>query len=447
MPGGLRQHVLGVSDSPHEHRQERKRDLRMAFEDPSEMPTLDPERGRRLDGPDGRRTWELVEERHLAEDLAGSKRRELRFLAASILDHVDLPGANDERADAGVALAHDLVAGLVTLLHRSIRDRFERALIEVLEHGDALQKVDARGHGGDASRYSRSMPGFRVAVAKDIAACALTVPMQEETWSGDVIVPPQLMLAVVHNGGFVALGYAEGDDRPAGFVFGFLGIHDYHFRHHSHMLAVRPEYRGTGLAQTLKEAQRDHCLDQGIEIVGWTMDPLEARNARFNFGKLGTFTRTYFRDFYGAMPDKLNQGLPSDRVYIEWPIGHDRTYKRLRGEDAPPTLDQAESEGIGYLLRAVSEGPGRVGEPAGASHLLLEVPSAFQDLKARDPKAALAWRLAARDAFERAFADGYAAVEFVRGTNGRGAYLLVPQPRRDQREGGAGQGQGPLGTK
>src|SRR5437899_1716855 len=219
MPGGLRQHVLGVSDSPHEHRQERKRELRMAFEDPSEMPTLDPERGRRLDGPDGRRTWELVEERHLAEDLAGSKRRELRFLAASILDHVDLPGANDERADAGVALAHDLVAGLVTLLHRSIRDRFERALIEVLEHGDALQKVDARGHGGDASRYSRSMPGFRVAVAKDIAACALTVPMQEETWSGDVIVPPQLMLAVVHNGGFVALGYAEGDDRPAGFVF------------------------------------------------------------------------------------------------------------------------------------------------------------------------------------------------------------------------------------
>ena len=95
----------------------------------------------------------------------------------------------------------------------------------------------------------------------------------------------------------------------------------------------------------------------------------------------------------------------------------------------------------------MSEGPGRVGEPAGASHLLLEVPSAFQDLKARDPKAALAWRLAARDAFERAFADGYAAVEFVRGTNGRGAYLLVPQPRRDQREGGAGQGQGPLGTK
>ena len=281
------------------------------------------------------------------------------------------------------------------------------------------------------------MPEFRVDVAHDIAACAATVPLQEETWSGDVVVPPQLMLAVVHNGGFVALGYAPEDPQPAGFVFGFLGIYDFHFRHHSHMLAVRERYRGSGLAQQLKEAQRDHCLDQGIEVVGWTMDPLEARNARFNFGKLGAFTRTYHRDFYGAMPDKLNQGLPSDRVYVEWPIGHDRTYKRLRGENTAPGLEDAECEGVGYLLRAEDDGPGAVGQ-VGASHLLVEIPRAFQDLKARDAKLALAWRTAVRDALERAFAEGYAAVEFLRSSDGRGAYLLVPQP------GGGGAGAEPL---
>ena len=271
---------------------------------------------------------------------------------------------------------------------------------------------------------------FHIEIAQDIAACALTVPLQEETWSGDVVVPPQLMLAVVHNGGFLALGYAQGDDRPAGFVFGFLGIADYHFRHHSHMLAVRPQYRGSGLAQALKEAQRDHCLDQGIEIIAWTMDPLEARNAWFNFGKLGTYTRTYYRDFYGSMPDKLNQGLPSDRVYIEWPIGHDRTYKRLRREDRPPALEDAEREEIPYLIRAKDDRPGGVAATGAASHLLLEIPSVFQELKSRSPDAALAWRLAAREAFETAFTEGYAAVEFLRGANGRGAYLLVPQPRR-----------------
>jgi chorismate synthase len=273
---------------------------------------------------------------------------------------------------------------------------------------------------------------FRIDVARDIAGCAATVPIQEEVWSGDVVVPPQLMLATAHNGGFVALGYAEGDERPAGFVFGFLGIHDYHFRHHSHMLAVREPYRGTTLARELKEAQRDHCLDQGIEIIGWTMDPLEARNATFNFAKLGAYTREYHRDFYGAMPDKLNAGLPSDRIYVEWPIGHDRTYKRLRGEDKAPSLESAEKEGIGYVLGTANDRPEAVRAPAaGETHVLLAIPLHFQELKARDAGAALAWRMAARDAFEGAFAKGYAAVEFLRSADGRGAYLLVPQPRRD----------------
>jgi predicted GNAT superfamily acetyltransferase len=271
---------------------------------------------------------------------------------------------------------------------------------------------------------------LRVEVATDIAACALTVPIQQEVWSGDVAVAPQLMLAIVHNGGFVALGYVDGDERPAGFVFGFIGIYDYHFRHHSHMLAVRPEHRGSGLAIALKEAQRDHCMDQGIEIMAWTMDPLESLNARFNFGKLGTYAREYHRDFYGAMPDKLNAGLPSDRFYVEWPIGTDRTYKRLRGEDHAPALETAEGEGIRYLLHADGTRPSLQEPPAGESHLLVEIPAAFQHIKKQDASLALEWRIAARGAFEGAFGQGYAAVEFLRGSDGRGAYLLVPQPKR-----------------
>ena len=272
---------------------------------------------------------------------------------------------------------------------------------------------------------------FRIEVAHDIAGCAATIPLQEQTWSGDLAVPANMLLAVVHNGGFLALGYADDDPEPAGFVFGFLGIRDYHFRHHSHMLAVREQYRGTTLARELKEAQRDHCLDQGIEIIAWTMDPLEARNASFNFAKLGTYTREYHRDYYGAMPDKLNKGLPSDRIYVEWPIGHDRTYKRLKGEDTPPTLEAAEAESVRYVLRADGARPGAV-DFRPESHLLVEIPPRFQELKARDAKLALAWRLAGREAFESAFAEGYAAVEFLRSADGRGAYLLVPQPRREE---------------
>lgn len=277
---------------------------------------------------------------------------------------------------------------------------------------------------------------YRIEIARDIAACADTVPIQREVWSADVVVPPQLLLATVRNGGFVAVGYVDGDDSAAGFVFGFLGIYDYHFRHHSHMLAVRAPHRGSGLAVALKEAQRDHCLDQGIEVMGWTMDPLEALNAHFNFTKLGTYAREYHRDFYGAMPDRLNADMPSDRLYVEWPIGNDRTYRRLRGDDPAPSLVQAEQEEVQYLLRAQAGHPGAAADPGGATHLLLEIPANLQELKARDGALALEWRLAVRAAFESAFAAGYAAVELLR-SGDRVAYLLVPQPRRGTPDGSA----------
>ena len=272
-------------------------------------------------------------------------------------------------------------------------------------------------------------PGIRIEVAHDIAACAATVPIQEEIWSGDVVVPPQLMLAVAHNGGFIALAYAGGDERAAGFVFGFLGIYDYHFRHHSHMLAVLPAYRRHGIAAKLKEAQRDHCLDQGLDTIAWTMDPLEARNARFNFARLGAFARTYHRDFYGAMPDKLNEGMPSDRLYIEWRIATDRADRRLRGAEGVAPLEDAERDGVRYLLRADGDRPGPVGTPADDSHLLVEVPGDIQAIKARDRALALAWRTEVRAALEPAFAAGYAAVEMIYSRDGsRAAYVLVRQP-------------------
>ena len=266
-------------------------------------------------------------------------------------------------------------------------------------------------------------------VATGIAECALTVPISREVWGEGTLVPAPLLLAAVHNGGFVALGYVAGDPEPAGFVFGFLGIRDFRFRHHSHMLAVRRAHRSSGLARALKEAQRDHCLDQGIEVVGWTMDPLEARNARFSLGTLGAFSREYHRDHYGAMPDRLNAGLDSDRFYVEWPIGHQRTYARLRGDDRPAALEDAEREGIGYLLRSEDERPVGLTIPRGESHLLLGIPRDVQAMKRDAPELASAWRQATRDAFEPAFAAGYAAVEFLRAADGHGAYLLVQQPR------------------
>src|SRR5207237_311768 len=72
--GGLPDSAPGVVDPARQHSKKRQWDLWVAFEDPPEMPALDPECGGRLDRTDGRRTWEFVEERHLAEDIAGTER-------------------------------------------------------------------------------------------------------------------------------------------------------------------------------------------------------------------------------------------------------------------------------------------------------------------------------------------------------------------------------------
>src|SRR5438132_3684270 len=139
---------LRVADAADQDRQQREGELRMTFEDPAEVPALDAQRGRRLDGAGARRARELVEERHLSEDIARSERRELDLFAALVLDDVDLAGTNDERADAGVALTHDLLPGLVALLDRSVRDRIERLLVEILEPADFLEEFGADRHDG-----------------------------------------------------------------------------------------------------------------------------------------------------------------------------------------------------------------------------------------------------------------------------------------------------------
>jgi predicted GNAT superfamily acetyltransferase len=127
------------------------------------------------------------------------------------------------------------------------------------------------------------------------------------------------------------------------------------------------------------------------------------------------------------MPDRLNEGLPSDRVYVEWRIATDRADARLRGAEELPTLEGAERDGVPYLLRADGDRPAR-GGPGTESHLLVEIPHDFQVLKHRDRALALEWRLALRATLEPAFKDGYAAVEFLRDAAAqRGAYLLFKQ--------------------
>jgi predicted GNAT superfamily acetyltransferase len=179
------------------------------------------------------------------------------------------------------------------------------------------------------------------------------------------------------------------------------------------MMGVDSRFRSAGLGKRLKLAQREFVLDQGLDLVTWTYDPLESRNAYLNIHKLGAVCRTYIRDYYGPLADGLNAGLPSDRFQVEWWVKSEKVERRLSGqagERAGDTIPQAIATGYtsgGFLT------PSSLSLDADPSVLQVEIPANYQAIRAAEPNLALEWRLVLRQVFEAYLAKGYAVVDFL----------------------------------
>jgi len=146
-------------------------------------------------------------------------------------------------------------------------------------------------------------------------------------WSDADLMPVRFFVVTRHIGGLV-LGAYEGE-RLVGFLSSIPGTRDGILYWHSHMLAVSQIYRNKGVGTRLKFAQREHAIQRGVPLIEWTFDPLEARNAYFNFQKLGVIVRRYYPNFYGDTSG-VQGGLPTDRIVAEWWL--DRTRETVRGD-------------------------------------------------------------------------------------------------------------------
>ncbi|MGD8623401.1 MAG: GNAT family N-acetyltransferase [Anaerolineae bacterium] len=256
--------------------------------------------------------------------------------------------------------------------------------------------------------------------------------IQRRAWQmpDDLEVVPAHQLIAVTNAGGLLLGAFDGD-RLVGFVYGFPGLTAQgKIRHYSHMMGVLPEYRRRSIGLQLKMAQRQAVLAQGIDLITWTYDPLESRNAHLNVARLGAVCRTYYRDLYGPLADDLNEGLPTDRFEVEWWIAGQRVIRRLEGEPQPALPEPAVWANVTQRTDVGWRAPGRlVLAEAQAEVVQFEIPADYQAIKAADPPLAMAWRLAARQIFETYFARGYAAVAcytWQAGDERRCAYALAP---------------------
>ena len=163
------------------------------------------------------------------------------------------------------------------------------------------------------------------------------VQLQKEIWGfNDIELLPMRLFIVATKVGGQAFGAFAGP-RMVGFCLAIPGLkaggHSYL---HSHMLGVKPEYRDAGIGRRLKLQQRKDALERGIQLIEWTFDPLEIKNAHLNIERLGAIVRRYVRNQYGTTTSHLHSGLPTDRCVAEWWIASPRVRAIVDG--GPPVV-------------------------------------------------------------------------------------------------------------
>jgi predicted GNAT superfamily acetyltransferase len=222
--------------------------------------------------------------------------------------------------------------------------------------------------------------------------------LQKEVWNftDAELIPLRMFVVAEKVGGQVMGAFAGGD--MVGFALSVPGTRSGQVYLHSHMLAVRKDHRNSGLGRRLKLLQREDALARGIELIEWTFDPLEIKNAYLNIEKLGAIARRYNINQYGITSSPLQGGLPSDRLIAEWWL---------------------KSKRVETLLST-----GKV--PAAEIKTSIEVPAEIYDWKAAPETRAKAQQLQERNRkqFLRAFDEGLAVLGYERDAASNGKFLL-----------------------
>jgi predicted GNAT superfamily acetyltransferase len=156
------------------------------------------------------------------------------------------------------------------------------------------------------------------------------VALQKQVWGfADIELLPVRLFVTAGKIGGQTFGAFDGPTL-IGFCLAIPGVKPGGYAYlHSHMLAVAPGYRDYGIGRRLKLKQREDALARGIELMEWTFDPLEIKNAYFNLERLGAIVRRFTRNQYGTTSSPLHGGLPTDRCTAEWWMARESVIARL----------------------------------------------------------------------------------------------------------------------
>ena len=239
--------------------------------------------------------------------------------------------------------------------------------------------------------------------------------LQREIWGVDdlEVIPVLALKPQTAVGGILIGAFDEG--RMVGFVFGFPGILDGETIIHSDMLGISEGYRSHNLGYLLKLAQREAAIAQGVKRITWTYDPLQSRNAHFNFSQLGVIADRYYVDYYGVTTSFLHR-FGTDRLWVTWLLNSERV--RTRIEEFTKSAAAANLEDLPHLVRVGENVEPVSDEFRNDSEVVIEIPTAINANQEH-------WREATRKAFTSAIDAGLVVEGFyVNDERQVGSYLL-----------------------
>lgn len=217
-----------------------------------------------------------------------------------------------------------------------------------------------------------------------------------------------LLVAITHNGGLALVAYDK--DEMVGFSFAIRAYRNGKHYLYSHQTGVIPEYKNSEVGYRLKVKQREWAIENNIDLISWTFDPLQGLNSRFNLHKLGVIVRVYHKNHYGIMTDSLNKGLPSDRFVAEWFIKSNHVIKRLNKqfENYRVEINAVKTrEKNGY--RIVED----IDLDIKDDFFLIEIPYDINLIKKKDIEEALRWRKLTAEVYIKYFKAGYVIVDLI----------------------------------
>jgi len=266
---------------------------------------------------------------------------------------------------------------------------------------------------------SAAAAGLRVCQLDQITDLHAVRRLFDAIWGPDgsgSVVTTELLRALSKAGSYV--GGAFDGTELVGASIGFFGPPN-QAAMHSHITGVSSRMQGRNVGFALKVHQRASSLERGVREITWTFDPLVARNAHFNLGKLAADPVEYLENFYGPMDDRINGGDDTDRLLVRWALDTERVALACSGHARRDSQRRAAFDGADFAL-AVSETGWPMAGRAKTRTVLVAVPRDIEAVRAADRACAAAWRRALRETLGGLLAEKARVVDF----DGAGWYVV-----------------------